>query len=170
MEVVLKKLHVLIVLGFVVSLFAVSRFVLAENRETKELKRAVFKVENLSCGGCFTTINQSLAPKKGFSGFGVNLFRKLVAVDFLPPLTAEAIAKTITDQGYSATVESVQDITKKESFAVVHAKSNLYSGCSGGGQSSCSGTPLGVSANAAQNQPTNNSSSASCCAVSSINQ
>ena len=170
MEVVLKKLHVLIVLCFVFNLFAVSGFVLAENREAQELKRGIFKVDNLSCGRCFTTINQSLALKEGFSGFGANLFRKLVAVDFLPPLTAEAITKIITDQGYPATVESVQDITKKESFAIVHAKRNSYSGCSGGSQSSCSGSSSGKSANAEQSQSAYNSGGASCCASLSTNQ
>ncbi|MCK5541782.1 MAG: heavy-metal-associated domain-containing protein [Desulfobacterales bacterium] len=124
------------------SIFAVSGFVVAESKGKGVLKRAIFNVDNLSCGGCFTTINQSLTPIEGFSGFGANLFRKLIAVDFLPPITAKAIAKTITDQGYPATVESVQDITEKESFAVVNAKRNLYSGCGGGQQSSCGGPPL----------------------------
>ena len=168
MEVILKKVHVLIILIAVLTVFVVSGFVIAENKNMGELKRAIFNVDNLSCGGCFTNINQSLTPIEGFSGFGANLFRKLVAVDFLPPLTAEAIAKTITDQGYPATIESVQDITEKESFAVVHAKRNLYSGC--GGQSSCGNPPATTAISATQNTTPYNSGGRSCCATPPANQ
>jgi copper chaperone CopZ len=170
MEVILKKLYTLTILVVVITVFAVSGFVIAENKDVGELKRVIFKVDNLSCGGCFTTINQSLAPIEGFSGFGANLFRKLVAVDFLPPLTAEAIAKTITDQGYPATIESVDDITEKESFAVVHAKRNLYSGCGGGGQSSCGGPPSTTVTGTTENQTAYNTNGASCCATPPANQ
>ncbi len=135
----MKKLNILLIIIIAVSLFSVSGFVLAENKDKGTLKRAIFRLENLSCGGCFSTINETLTPVEGFSGFGANLFRKLIAVDFLPPLTPEAIAKTVTDIGYPATIESVQDITEKESFAVVHAKQNLYSGC--GGRSCCTTPP-----------------------------
>ena len=163
----MKKVHVLVILVAVLTVFAVSELVIAENKDMGELKRAIFNVENLSCGGCFSTINQSLTPIEGFSGFGANLFRKLVAVDFLPPLTAEAIAATITDQGYSATIESVQDITEKESFAVVHAKRNLYSSCGGGGQKGCSGPP--ATAIKTQNQTIYNSGGRSCCDIPPAN-
>ncbi len=169
MEVILKKIHIVIILVTVLSVFVISGFVVAENKDNSELKRAIFIVDNLSCGGCFTTINQSLTPKEGFSGFGANLFRKLIAVDFLPPLTAEAIAKTITDQGYPAKVDSVQNITEKESFAVVHAKRNLYSGCGGGGRSSCSGPPPATTTKPTQNQTTYNSGGGSCCSVPPAN-
>jgi copper chaperone CopZ len=166
MEVVVKKIHILIILVVIIGIFVISGFVTAETEHKTELKRAVFNVENLSCGGCFTTINQSLATVEGFSGFGANLFRKLVAVDFLPPLTAEAIAETITDQGYPATVESVLNITEKESFAVVHAKRNLYSGCSGSSQRGCSGPPP---ANGPTEQPTSYNSGGSCCDAPPVN-
>ena len=166
----MKKVHVLIILAAVIGVFVVSGFVLAENKTAGELKRAIFNVDNLSCGGCFTNINQSLTPIEGFSGFGANLFRKLVAVDFLPPLTAEAIAKTISDQGYPATIESVQNITEKESFAVVHAKRNLYSGCGGGGQSSCGNPPATIATSATQNTAPYNSGEGSCCATPPTNQ
>ncbi len=165
----MKKIHFLIILVAVLSIFVISGFVVAENKDKSELKRAIFTVDNLTCGGCFTNINQSLEPKEGFSGFGANLFRKLVAVDFLPPLTAEAIAKTITDQGYPAKVESVQEITEKESFAVVHAKRNLYSGCSGGRRSSCGGSPPATTASTTKKQTPYNSGGGSCCAAPPAN-
>ncbi|MCP3899731.1 MAG: heavy-metal-associated domain-containing protein [Desulfobacteraceae bacterium] len=165
----MKKKHILITLVAVLSVFVISGFVVAENKDKSELKRAIFTVDNLTCGRCFTTINQSLEPKEGFSGFGANLFRKLVAVDFLPPLTAEAIAKTITDQGYPAKMDSVQNITEKESFAVVHAKRNQYSGCGGGGRSSCDGPPSGTTKGSTQKQTPYNSGGGSCCAAPPAN-
>jgi len=161
----LKKVYIVIMMIAVLSFFVISGIVVAEGGDKGVLKRVIFNVDNLSCGGCFSTINQSLTSIEGYSGFGANLFRKLVAVDFLPPLTAKAIAKTITDQGYPATIESVQDITEKESFAVVHAKRNLYSGCGGGGQSSCGGPPPATATRATPNQTTNNSVGGSCCAA-----
>ena len=165
----MKKIHIVIMLIAVLSFFVVSGIVVAENKDKGMLKRVIFNVDNLSCGGCFSTINQSLTSIEGYSGFGANLFRKLVAVDFLPPLTAKAIAKTITDQGYPATIESVQDITEKESFAVVHAKRNSYSGCGGGGQSSCGGPPPTTTTGATQNKAPNTSSGGSCCAAPPAN-
>ena len=170
MEVILKKVHILIILVVVSGIFVVSGFVLAENKNAGVLKRVILNVENLSCGGCFSTINQSLTPIEGFSGFGANLFRKLIAVDFIPPLTAEAIAKTITDQGYPATIDSIDDITEKESFAVVNAKRNLYSGCGDGGQSSCGVPPATTATSATQNTTPYNSGGRSCCATPPANQ
>lgn len=165
----MKKVYILIILVVGLTVFVISGLVIAENKYVGELKRVIFKVDNLSCGGCFSTINQSLTPKEGFSGFGANLFRKLVAVDFLPPLTPEVIAETITDQGYPVTIESVEDITEKESFAVIHAKRNLYSGC-GGGQSSCGGPPPATTDSTAQNPTSYNAGGGSCCAKPQANQ
>ena len=76
--------------------------VMAEKPKNETIKRAVLRVENLTCGGCFYTINEGLAPLDGYSGMGSNLWRKLVAVDFVEPLTPEKIARTITDSGYPA--------------------------------------------------------------------
>lgn len=156
----MKKVYFFIILAVVLSIFIVSGLVTAEPKENKELKRAIFSVENITCSGCFSTINEALTPAKGFSGFGTNLLRRLVAVDFLPPLTAAAIAGTVTDLGYPATIESVQDITEKKSFAVVHTKQNLYSGCSGGGQSSCGNT---------DKRSPYNSGAGSCCDTAPVN-
>ncbi|GEM_PF-3554563 len=129
----MKKFYFLVLFTVMVIVPALSGFVTAGNGQ--ELKRVILQVDNISCGGCFTNISQTLAPLQGFSGVGANLLKKVVAVDFTPPLTAETIAKTISNQGYPATIESVRDITEKESFAIVQARRNRYRGC--GAQESC---------------------------------
>ncbi len=106
--------------------------------DTKEesIQRAVFKVENMTCGACFTNINAGISPLEGFSGMGVNLFRKLVAVDFIGQLSAEEIGAAITKSGYPATLESVDPIMKKESFAYLNTRQKgpgSGGGCCSGG-------------------------------------
>ncbi len=159
----MKKIN--IVMAITVCFVMVSGVVIAEKSQENSLKRAVLKVDNLSCGGCFTTINQNLNPLEGFSGFGANLLRKLVAVDFVPPLTPEAIAKSITDSGYRATIESISEISEKESFAYIQKKRDLYSGNNGLGQGSCCSTGSSVKtlSNTSQNKTSYNSDGGSCC-------
>jgi copper chaperone CopZ len=101
--------------GFFV-LFAVDR-VLAEKIEAGGIRRAVIKIDTLSCGGCFNTISQGLSQLKGYSGMGMNLFRKRIAVDFTEPLTAEEIIRTLSQAGYPGTVETVEAVPEKEAFA-----------------------------------------------------
>jgi len=143
----------------------VSGVVIAEKTQKGSLERAVLKVDNLSCGGCFTTINQRLNTLEGFSGFGANLLRKIIAVDFVAPLTSEAIAKTITDSGYPATIESISEISEKESFAYIQKKRALYSGNNGLGQGNCcsTGSSVQTSGNTSQNKTSYNSGGGSCC-------
>ena len=165
-EEILKKLSVLIILAVLLAFIAVSGIAIAEKTDEIELKRTVLKVENLSCGGCFTTINQSLDSLEGFSGFGANLFRNLVAVDFVQPLTPETIAKTISGTGYPARLESTNDITEKESFAYIQKKKNLYSGNYGQGQGSCcsTGSPsVNQAYTTSQDKTSANSGGSSCC-------
>jgi copper chaperone CopZ len=164
----LKKSNLLIALAVVISLVTVSRIVIAEKTDKASMERAVLKVENLSCGGCFTTINESLKPLEGFAGFGANLLRKLIAVDFVPPLTPETIAKTISDIGYPANIESVNKITKKESFAYIQKKRNTYSGNNGQGQGSCCSTAgaaqtVQTTNSVSQEKTSYNSGGSSCC-------
>lgn len=104
------------------------------------IHRAVFKVENLTCGACFSNINAGLAPLEGFSGMGANLLRNLVAVDFVGPLSADEIGAVITQKGYPATLESVDPIMKKESFAYLNTRQKGPG--SGGG--CCSNTKIGA--------------------------
>ena len=165
----MKKLNFLIVLAIALSIVAVSGMVIAEKNDANVLQRAVLKVENLSCGGCFTTINQSLSPMEGFSGFGANLLRKLIAVDFIPPLTPEVIAKTITESGYPAKLESTSNITEKESFAYIQQKRNLYTGSNGQGKGNCcsvnsvSSSAPNPTVDTSKNRTSYNSGGSSCC-------
>ena len=165
----MKKLNLLIVFAIALSIVAVSGIVIADKKDANVLKRTVLKVDNLSCGGCFATISQSLTPMEGFSGFGANLLRKLIAVDFVPPLTPEVIAKTITESGYPAKLESTSNITEKESFVYIQQKRNLYSGSDGQGKGSCcsvnsvSSSAPNPTVDTSQNRSSYNSGSGSCC-------
>ncbi len=141
MEDSVKKISLLIVTGTI--LFWAMGTVMAEDTKDGSVQRAVFKVEDLSCGACFSNINAGLSPLKGFSGMGVNLFRKRVAVDFVGPLSADEIGAAITKKGYPATLASVDPIMKKESFAYLNSRQRgAGSGIPGGG--SCCSLP-GVS-------------------------
>lgn len=107
---------------------------LAEKPQVQELNRAILKIDNLSCGGCFSTINAGLSPLAGYSGMGANLFRKLVAIDFSPPLTPEKISQKLVDVGYPGKLEAVEPISEKESFAYLESKRTGF----GAGGSCCS--------------------------------
>jgi len=120
-----KKIYLLIVAGAV--LFWALGTVIAGNtlvpeEEDGPLQRAVFKVENLTCGACFSNINAGLSPLEGFSGMGANLFRKRVAVDFVGSLSVDKIRSAIAQKGYPATLESVEPIMEKESFAYLNTR------------------------------------------------
>lgn len=115
--------------------------VTAGSNEDKSILRAVFKVDNLSCGACFTNINAGLSPLEGFSGMGANLFRKRIAIDFIAPLSPEKIQDAISKAGYGSVLESVDTILEKESFAYLNARSRGV----GSGGSCCSGGSPGVS-------------------------
>ena len=129
----MKKLSLLILAG--AFLFGAMAIATAEDAKEVSTQRAVFKVENMTCGACYSNINAGLSPLEGFSGMGVNLFRKLVAVDFIGSLSAEEIGAAITKSGYPATLESVDPIMKKESFAYLNTRKRGP----GGGGSCCSG-------------------------------
>lgn len=103
-----------------------------------KVQRAVFAVENLTCGACLNKINAALGPVEGFSGMGANLFRKMVAVDFIAPLAPEKIGTVITELGYPATLDSVESLTEKETFA--YMRSQRRGGGYGGG-GCCGGSP-----------------------------
>lgn len=93
----------------------------SESSAADPTKRAIFKVDNLSCGSCFYTINRGLSSLEGFSGMGANLFRKMVAVDFMAPLTPEQIGQTISGLGYQASLDVVDIVNEKESFSYLNS-------------------------------------------------
>ena len=107
--------------------------------------RAVFQVENMTCGACYSKINSVLGPLEGFSGMGANLFRKMVAVDFKDPLTTEEIQAAITGLGYPATLDSVESLEdEKQTFAYMQSlrRSPGY-GCGGSGPAASASCPGG---------------------------
>ncbi len=120
-------------------LFAADR-VTAERTEAGGIQRAIIKIDTLSCGGCFKTISQSLSQLKGYSGMGMNLFRKRIAVDFTGPLTEEQITRTLSQVGYPGTVETLESVPEKESFAYPDQKR----ASAGPGQGSCCIFPNGL--------------------------
>jgi len=81
----------------------------------------------------------------------------------------EAIAKTITESGYPAKLESTSNITEKESFAYIQQKRDLYSGSNGQGKGSCcsvnsvSSSAPNPTADKSQNRSSYNSGGGSCC-------
>lgn len=107
--------------------------VTAQKANSGPLQRAVIKIDTLTCGACFNTISEGLSPLKGYSGMGMNLFRKLIAVDFADPLTVEKISETLSRVGYPGTVESVEPVSEKESFAFLDKQKTLAGGSGRGG-------------------------------------
>ena len=100
--------------------------------DPKTIHRAVFKMENLSCSGYFFAVSDRLSKLEGFSGMGVNLLTKKVAVDFTLPLTPETVQKSIQTLGYPVSLVSVDPVKKKESFAYLHTRSGQGPGCCNG--------------------------------------
>lgn len=143
MEKIMKKRDILLIAAAAV-LILIAGSVIAEEPTRPGLKRAVIKIDSLSCGGCFATINAGLLELEGYSGMGANLFRKLIAVDYSEPLTPEEISKKLTEVGYPGEVEAVEAISEKESFAYLESKRTRFSGAGGcgfGGGGCAAGSP-----------------------------
>lgn len=101
----------------------------AQGPDPATIQRAVLKVGNISCSGCFSAVSDRLSKLEGFSGMGVNLFTKKVAVDFAPPATAEIVRETIQELGFSVSLTSVDPVEEKESFAYLHTRLGQTAGC-----------------------------------------
>lgn len=129
----------------------------AQNNEQERLNRAVIKIDTLTCGACFSTINGGLKQLDGYSGMGANLLRKLIAVDFTAPLTKEAISAKLSEVGYPGEVTAVDSITQKESFAYMESRQSRSRGNGGG----CCST-------ARPAQPPVSGQGGSCCAVPGV--
>ena len=108
--------------------------VTAEKTDPGSIQRVVIKIDSLSCGGCFNAISAGLSPLTGYSGMGTNFLRKLIAVDFTGPLTVEEISQKLAEAGYPGTVETIESIPEKESFAYLESK---RTGFKSGGGSCC---------------------------------
>jgi len=114
-----KTITLALVLGAVLVLATLGT---AKDPAPKTVSRAIVKIDGLTCGGCFSTINAGLAGMEGYAGMGANLFRKMVAVDFNAPLTPQAICEKLADLGYPGTLDSVSQVSEKESFAYLRAR------------------------------------------------
>ncbi len=158
----MKKLQSFILAGAL--LFLAAAVVTAQAPPTKAesadktTQRAVFKVDNMTCGACLSKINAELGPLEGFSGMGANLLRNMVAVDFVGPMTPEQIGSAITNLGYPATLDTVDTIGEKETFAYMQSlrKGGGYGGgcCGGGSGSAQAGAGCGLPQTAAPTQKT----------------
>ena len=164
----MKKINYIIMVFIGLVLILKVSLVIAEKPRTRELNRAILKIGSLTCGGCFSTINAGLVNLEGYSGMGANLFRKLIAIDFEPPLTAEKISQKLIEVGYPGELEAVDAISEKESFAYIDSK---RSGLASAGGGCCSGGPPQNAGNG--NPGSSNSvlpSGGSCCALPGVSQ
>lgn len=158
-----------IIFGFIgLVLILMTGLVMAEKSDTQKLSRAVLKIDSLSCGGCFSTISAGLKPLEGYSGMGANLFRKLIAIDFAAPLTAQKISQTLSDMGYPGELETVDAISQKESFTYLESRRTGFT--SGGGGCCSGGRPPGSSAGSQDSSGLTPAPSGSCCALPNVSQ
>ncbi len=95
-----------------------------------DLKTTTFQVEGVSCGSCLSTIRGELFKKPGMVAFAADLEQGLLRIDHRPPLSEEAIVRTLVDLGYPA--KSVQAQVGQQ------VKKPLTKGCSGCGPNGCS--------------------------------
>lgn len=158
----MKRMAVLAIVLAVV-LLAGAGLVTAEKSEKSNLNRAIIKIDTLSCGGCFSTINAGMVTLEGYNGMGANLFRKLIAVDFSAPLTPEKITDKLSEVGYPGTLESVEQVSEKESFAYQQSRRKSYGGggcCSAGPAVSQKSAPIPQGGSCCALPPKNNANPA----------
>ena len=103
-----KKSQIIICLLFISLIFSDAP-TLAE-----DLGRTVFKVSNLSCGGCVGKINAELEKHAGYIGMKANFDKGLVAIDHGQNLTDLEICRTITSLGYPTKVASESEYDQQE--------------------------------------------------------
>ncbi len=104
-----------------------------------EISQTIFKVENLSCGGCLNNIDGALQKKEGMVEMAADLPLGLIAVRHTDKLTDDAIAKTMTETGYPAkaiTYEQYQAMSGK-----AKGQNSQASGGCGGGCRGCGSAP-----------------------------
>jgi len=79
--------------------------------------RTIFKVDNLSCGGCVGKINAKLKKFDGYIGMLANFDKGLVAVDHRQNLKDREISDAITSLGYPAKVASKSEHDQQGSLS-----------------------------------------------------
>ena len=80
----------------------------------EDSKQTVFKVNNLSCGGCVSKINTKLKAFDGYIRMLANFDQGLVAVDHRINLTDREISDALTSLGYPAKVVSESEYDQHE--------------------------------------------------------
>jgi copper chaperone len=97
-----------------------------------ELKKTTFLVQGVTCGSCLSAIRGELFKKPGMVAMAADLNQGLLRIDHQPPLSEEAIVRTLADLGYPArAVPEGIELTGGEPMA---------KGCSGCGPNGCSAT------------------------------
>ena len=82
--------------------------------QAEDSKQTLFKVNNLSCGGCVSKINTKLKTLDGYIRMLANLDEGLVAVDHRKNLKDREISDTITSVGYPAQTASESEYDQHE--------------------------------------------------------
>jgi copper chaperone CopZ len=59
-----------------------------------------FKVENIGCDGCVTTIKRALDNMPGIKGFSGSTNDKMITVQYEEPATEDAIVETLSEIDY----------------------------------------------------------------------
>lgn len=126
MKVHIKRSFAAVLLLF---FFRGPEFAAADDPVPVLLHRAVFTVNAVRCTSCFHAITARLSGMNGFSGMGINLFRKKAAVDFTGPLTPQQIQQAIVGLGFPAGLVSVSPVAKEKSFAHLTARQAPSPGC-----------------------------------------
>ena len=80
----------------------------------EDSNQTVFKVNNLSCGGCVSKINTKLKTLDGYIRMLANFDEGLVAVDHSKNLKDREISDAITSLGYPAKTASESEYDQHE--------------------------------------------------------
>ncbi len=122
-----------IVFGCLVAALVLSISLSGANTNTdEEAIQTIFKVDNMTCGGCLNTINNELQKNDGYIDLGADLRLGLVAVKHTDELSVEEIADAITESGYPAR-EISEDEMEELQAASAQQGNGRGSGCGGGG-------------------------------------
>ena len=90
-------------MSLVITCLLVILLILSDSHsQAEDSKQTLFKVNNLSCGGCVSKINTKLKTLDGYIRMLANFDEGLVAVDHSKNLKDREISDAITSLGYPA--------------------------------------------------------------------
>jgi len=100
-----KKRSMMSAAAIVLALLLGSAAGVAEDRP-QDTKNATFTIEGMTCGGCVGAVKVQLKRTAGVKEFTVSYEEAQVEVTYDPQVTdPEAIAESITQSGFKATVK-----------------------------------------------------------------